>query len=223
MLYLAKFIADDDYAAQYVSKELKGKATEIEILLNKRIIKINSTISLNGARYCLRGKAGSSKIGLMNMMPFITSPENEAYIKKLERLLEKRKENGNYVWNEKYDGVSVKDNIALYGLYIQKLSSWPYNTRPGNEIFVGKLRLHSEDFEKLDVFGQAYVLLQIQGVLGCAKQADLKALGESPNSGITSLSLNLSNWKKNYIDVRIVDRSASGLFEKVSGNILDLL
>ena len=137
--------------------------------------------------------------------------------------MEKRHENGNYVWNEKYDGVGVKDNIALYDLYIQKLSSWPYSTRPGNETFVGKLRLHAEDFEKLDVFGQAYVLLQIQGVLGCMKQADLKALGESPSSGIIKLSLNLSNWKKNYPDVRIVDRSASGLFGKTSDNLLAFL
>lgn len=223
LLNMAEFIASDDYAVQYVAQELKGKASEIEILLNKRIIKIYTMLSLDGARYCIRGKAGLSDIGLMNMMPFMTSPENEAYIKKLERFVEKRKKNENLVWDEKYDGINVKSNLALYNLYIQKLSCWPYNTRPGNETFVSKLHLHTDDFEKLDIFRQAYVLLQIQGVLGRIKQADLKDFKESASSGITRLSLNLSNWKKNYTDVRIIDSSASGLFEKVSDNLLELL
>ena len=55
------------------------------------------------------------------------------------------------------------------------------------------------------------------------KQADLKNLGESSSSGITKLSLNLSNWKKSYTDVRIVDQSASGLYESLSENLLELL
>ena len=83
--------------------------------------------------------------------------------------------------------------------------------------------LHDKDFENLNVFRQAYVLLQIQGVLGRIKQADLKDFKESASSGIIKLSLNLSNWKKNYSDVRIIDQSASGLFEKVSDNLLELL
>ena len=223
LLNMAKFIADDDYAVQYIADELKGKATEIEILLNKRIIKIYSMLSLDGARYCIRGKASSKEIGLINMMPFKTSPENETYIKKLERFAEKRKKNDNYVWDEKYDGVNAKDNIALYKLYIQKLAHWPYNTRPGNDTFVNKLCLHTEDFEKLDVFRQVYVLLQIQGVMGRIKQADLKDFRESASSGIIRLSLNLSNWKKNYTDVHIIDQSASGLFEKTSDNLFVLL
>ena len=55
------------------------------------------------------------------------------------------------------------------------------------------------------------------------KQADLKYLNESSSSGAMTLSLNISNWKRLYSDVRIVDRSASGLYESVSDNILDLL
>ena len=65
--------------------------------------------------------------------------------------------------------------------------------------------------------------MQIQGVMGRIKQADLKCFNESASSGITKLSMNLSNWKKNYTDVRIIDQSASGLFETVSDNLLDLL
>ena len=223
LLDMAKFVADDNYALQYVSNELGDKATDVEFLFNKRILKIFTMLSLDGARYCIRGKAGLSDVGLMNMMPFKTSPENEFYIKKLESLHEKHKKNEKFIWDEKYDMVSMEKNLELYNLYIEKLSSWPYNTRPGKATLVNKLISHSDDFAKLDVFNQTNVLLQIQGILGRMKQADLKGLNESASSGIIKLSMNLSNWKKNYADVRIVDQSASGLFETVSDNILELL
>lgn len=180
-------------------------------------------LSLDGALYCVRGKGSTTTIGLMNMMPFMTSPENEAYIKKLERFTEKRKNNENLIYDREHDGISAEDNAALYELYIKKLTNWPYNTRPACNTLVNKLLIHTDDFERLDIFKQAYVLLQIQGIMGRMKQADLKYLNESASSGTTRMSLNLSNWKKNYTDVRIIDRSASGLFEKSSENLLELL
>ena len=70
---------------------------------------------------------------------------------------------------------------------------------------------------------QNHILLQIQGIFGRMKQADLKYLDESSSSGISKISMRLSNWKKNYSDVRIIDQSASGLFEKASENLLELL
>lgn len=223
LLNMAEFTADDSYAAQYVANEFGGKASEIEILLGKRIIKVYTMLSLDGALYCVRGKGSTTTIGLMNMMPFMTSPENEAYIKKLERFTEKRKNSENLIYDREHDGISAEDNAALYELYIKKLTNWPYNTRPACNTLVNKLLIHTDDFERLDIFKQAYVLLQIQGIMGRMKQADLKYLNESASSGTTRMSLNLSNWKKNYTDVRIIDRSASGLFEKASENLLELL
>ena len=223
LLDMNKFLSSDEYAFQYVAKELGEKAKDIEILLNKRVLKIFTMLSLDGARYSIRGKAGLSDIGLMNMMQFKTSPENEFYIKKLESLNEKHKKNDKFIWDEKYDSVSIDKNIELYNIYIKKLSSWPYNTRPGNETLVNKLISHTNDFVKLDIFEQTGVLLQIQGILGRMKQADLKCLNESSSSGIIKLSMNLSNWKKNYTDVRIIDQSASGFYVEESDNLMDLL
>ncbi len=223
LLDMAKFITDDSYALQYIAAELGDKAKNIEILFNKRILKIFTMLSLDGARYCIRGKASLSEIGLMNMMQFMASPEVECYVKKIESFYEKHKKNEKFVWDARYDGISAEKNIELYNLYIEKLSRWPYNTRPGNDTFVNKLRIHSNDFSKLDVFKQANILLQIQGIFGRLKQADLKDLKESSSSGITRVSLNISNWNKNYKDVRIIDQSASGLYETESDNLLDLL
>lgn len=222
-LNMAKFISDGSYAVQYIADELGKKATDIEILLNKRVLKIFTMLSLDGARYCIRGKSSQRDIGLMNMMQFMTSKETEDYIKKLESFCEKRENNEKLVWDEKHDGVSVDRNIALYREYIEKLSKWPYCTRPGCETYVNKLKVHIGDFIKLDIFKQANLLLQVQGTFGRKKQADLKFIGESSSSGTMPLSMNLSNWKKNYTDIRIIDQSASGLFEKESENLLDFL
>ena len=229
LLDMQKVAADDKHALEYVQKELGEKAYDITFLFNKRVFKIYTMLSLDGARYCIRGKASSSKIGVMNMMPFLTSLENERYIKRLEVLHEKSekykksKKDGKYVWSEQYDGVSQEKNIVLYAHYIQKLTSWPYCTRHGNDTFVGKLKTREKDFAVLDVLDQTAVLLQIQGALGRMKFADLKLLKESTSSGETSLSFNLVNWTKEYADVRIIDQSASGLYEQVSYNLLDLL
>ena len=51
----------------------------------------------------------------------------------------------------------------------------------------------------------------------------MKSIKGSKDEGILRLSLDISNWKKKYSDVRIIDRSASGLFEKRSDNLLDLI
>ena len=220
---MKKFLENDSYAVEYVSKELGEKASQIEILFDKRIIKIYSMLSLDGARFCIRGKSGVSKIGLMNIMMFTTSWEFEQYIKKLESFEEKHKKNPNIVWDEKHDGVTKQANEDLYNYYVEKLLKWPYNKRPGNSTLVDKLNKRYDDFRKLDIFRQVYVLLQLQGIFGRIKQADLKDLNESSSSGISEMSMNLSNWKKNYNDVRIIDNSASGLFESISDNLLDLL
>ena len=52
---------------------------------------------------------------------------------------------------------------------------------------------------------------------------DLSKIGGKNSVGSTYQSYSLQSWKKNYFDVRIVDCDASGLHEKVSENLLDLL
>ena len=162
-------------------------------------------------------------MALMNIMPFMTSPSTEDYIKKLEAFNEKRKKNEHLVYNERFDGVSRDKNLALYDLYAEKLSHWPYLKRPGNAVLLEKLKKRRDLFATLDISSQVYTLLQLQGLFGRIRVADLKDIKESSSSGIAKLSLNLSNWKKTYSDVRIVDSSASGLFENEGQNLLELL
>lgn len=58
---------------------------------------------------------------------------------------------------------------------------------------------------------------------GKKNTCDLSAAGGTPTAGTVTLSSSLSNWRKKYHDVRIIDRSAAGLFENSSENLLELL
>lgn len=53
---------------------------------------------------------------------------------------------------------------------------------------------------------------------------DLTLIGGKKSAAATSsFSAIMSNWKKKYSDVRIIDQSPAGLIEKVSNNLLKLI
>ncbi|MBR6535212.1 MAG: hypothetical protein IKT65_06495, partial [Clostridia bacterium] len=227
LLYAKEFLSDPDYAETYarntISSILKKDVDSSKILLNGRILKVNTILSLDGFKICITGKSGGGKqLGVSVMESLKVGTEFETYIKKLESFSNKKKKNSNIVYSERYDEISSEKNIALYDLFIEKLQNSLYAKRPANPsdaLINGK-----ERFEKLSPPEQAEVLLQILGLFGRAKNADLSAIGGVSTAGVATLSSNISNWKKNYTDVRIIDASASGLFEKVSDvNLLDLL
>lgn len=223
----AKPFAEDErfalnYAAQTVEAILGKPVTAVEFLLNKRPLKVNTVLSLNGFRVCITGKSGGGKqIGVSNLMPFKTSPETEAYIKRLESFENKRKKNSHIVFSEKYDGLSAEKNVALYDCYVDKLQNTLYCYRPANPC--NTLMKGRDKFVVLSPAQQVSVLLAVQGLFGRAIKADLTAIGGVASAGVSTLSSSISNWKKNYTDVRVVDQSASGLFETVSENLLELL
>ena len=226
LLYANEFITDDvfavDYAKRTVEAIINKPLESIEFLLNKRMIKVNTVLSLNGFRVCITGKSSGGKtIGVSSLTAFKTSYENELYIKRLESFEKKRKKNNNIIFSEKYDGISAEKNLDLYDCYIGKLQNAPYKYRPNN--LVDTLTKGRKKFECLRPDEQATVLLSVQGLFGRMIKADLTAIGGAKNAGEAKLSSSLSNWKKNYTDVRIIDQSASGLFETVSENLLDLL
>lgn len=64
LLYADKFV-NDDFALEYAKRtiaDITGKNVEnAEFLLNKRIIKVNTVLSLNGFRVCITGKSGGGR------------------------------------------------------------------------------------------------------------------------------------------------------------------
>ena len=230
LLLKEKFEKEQGLAEQYVLSTLRAKKgnkiQNIELLLNGRKFKINSVLSLDGFRVAIAG--ASLKDGRMvfhPLMQFSHSSKTAVYIKKLEKLLEKTKDSSNHIYDPEHDMVTAEENMKLYDIYLSKLQTTIYRKRPGNGNIVLDLANKKEVFSALPPIDQAKVLLQIHSLF-CRNSfggIDLSLIGLSKRTAIVRKSLSLSSWKSDYKDVRIIDSSASGLWEKVSENLLDLL
>ena len=138
-------------------------------------------------------------------------------------LTEKMKSRPNYCYSAEYDKVTSEQNIALYDLYVNKLEKTVYAKRPNNPLKT--LVDGRKSFLKLSVADQAKALLNIHSAFGrVSSGCDFTAVGGAAHAAATvNFSASVSNWKKNYKDISIIDASASGLWEKQSENLLDIL
>jgi len=226
-LHSRQVMKDELLAREYVcgqAEKIIGKSVNyFELPLGLRPIKINTMLEADGYRMTLSGKSdGGKKVIVSGMMPLIVGDNREGYIKRLERFAEKKKQNPSMIWSEKYDKISTAENIELYDMLCDKLENNMYRKRPANPI--NDLKGVREKFIKLDISQQVQCLLQMVALFGrTASGCDLSGVGGKPNAGATTRSSCLSNWAKVYKDVRIVDQSVAGLFEKRSMNLLELL
>lgn len=228
LMYSDRFEKDDEFAEQYVKEQVTAihnkDAEMLSFPLGKRKIKINTVISLDGYKMCLTNKtSGGKAVGLSPITPFVTLYENEKYIKSLERFAEKKKLNARIVVNTEYDGISEEKNIALYQMFMEKFLCKPFFCMPNSQYKT--LADGFENFKSLPLETQVLTLLNILLLFKTCRAGttDLSVIGGSKNAGALTLSTNMSNWKKSYSDVRIIDVSASGLHTKQSENLLELL
>ena len=109
-------------------------------------------------------------------------------------------------------------------MYLEKLRDSIFKKRPGSPL--KRLENGREKFVKLNPVEQAKALLNIHNVFGRVQYGIvLRAVvgGSSTRVAAVTICSKISNWKKYYKDVRIIDSSASGIWEKQSVNLLDLL
>ena len=227
LLCTDKVINDLAFATEYCKKEVEAitgqLVLEICFPLGLRKIKIGSVFNLDRSfTLYLTGKSsGGKKIGFSLFSPLIMGYEWEKYVKRLEKFCEKKKENPRMIYSEEHDQISQAANLRLFDFIVSKFENDLYQKRPANPAVL--LRNGRNKFKKLDVFEQASCLIQMLLIFSRTGKGDLKALGGSVSAGALTLSSSLSNWKKNYSDVRIIDQSASGLFGHESENLFDLL
>lgn len=228
LLYGKQFLEDKVFAQEYTRKRLKhilGKEVdEVSFPLGMRPWKVNTMLSLDGFRICITGfSSGGKCLSAQPVVQFSTDEFWKYYIGKIEKIVEKIKDNQNHIYDEAHDVVSVENNTKLYELYISKLQNSIYQKRINPPTLI--LVEGREKFQKLSVFEQGKVLLNIQQVFGrMTGGCDLLLIGGKGKSAATvSFSSSISNWKKKYSDVRIIDQSPSGLWEKKSQNLLELL
>ena len=216
-----------EFATAYAAKmleEISGKpVTEVELLLQARPIKINTVFALDGMRMVLSGKSsGGKQLIFSSLMPLLLSKQDEEYIKRLDSFSEKKNHNQAVRLDSVHDKISTEQNVALYQKLTEKLDVWPFNKLPANQWQT--LRDGDEVFKKLSTEEQVKTVLQIVGLFSASSTGnDLSEIKGSKNAGVKLLSYCLSNWKKNYKEVCVVDQSASGLYESTSKNLLELL
>ena len=228
LLHADKVFQNEEQAVLYVKETLfsiTGNPTaDITFPLGLRPLKINTVFSLDGLRLTLSGKSGGGRQLLFSLLKTPTMPQVlVSYVKKLESYTEKKKSNSNIQLSEKHDEITPDANLALYRSLTEKAHSPLFARLPGSQ---KELLLSSEDkFMALSLHDQVSILLQMVLLYKTNRSGscDLSLLGGSPNSGSVLLSFSLSNWKKNYSDVRVIDSSPAGLHETVSQNLLELL
>ena len=180
-------------------------------------------LSLDGFRVCISGSSGGGRqLIAQPYMPFMESTYWNNYVKALEKLSEKVKENPSYIHDEKYETVKKEINLRLYDIYIDKLTNTIYKKRPNNP--VATLEGGRNRFEELGVIEQAKLLLTVNMLFSRnAGGLDFQLIGGDKTMASSKISSMLSNVSKNFSCVRIIDSSASGAYEKQSENLLELL
>lgn len=205
------------------AETVTGKRPEkVELPLGTRKIKVNTVFSFDGMEFTLSGKTGGGKqIGISPLTALYLGYEWDKYIKKLSSFADKYKRNPNIQLDEKYDGITIDKNIELYDMLANKLSVWPFSNMPNNQKNV--LLLGRELFLKNTIYDQISLLLNVLLLINSGKPVNLTPVDGPKLAGVAVISSNLTNWKKTYNNVCIIDYSASGLFSAVSENLLDMI
>ncbi len=227
---VSTIMQDEESVMRYAKSNIAGilgkKEEDIEILglpLGLRRIKINTVVSLDGYRCAITGKAsGGVKVGITSLEPMKLDYKFEKYIKGLEKYIEKKNNKKISKLDSTYDKITKEDNIKIYNVFTEKTGNNKYKKMfGGNEEYL----LNSRDkFYNMELEEQVIVLINVLSIFktGRAGGCDLREIGGKENSAKLTMSSKLSNWKK-YNDVRIVDMSASGIYEIKSQNLLELL
>lgn len=226
-----KVLSDMDFALNYVREEIaeitnksRDVISDVEFPMGIRPIKVNTKFSFDGFEACITGKdSGGRQVGMVSAMSFIVSSEQEKYIKRLENYRNKKQNNSNIILDEQYDKINKDDNLKLYDTFLLKLSSTFYNKAfpKGCEI----LQNGREKFMDLDIDEQCIALLIMLNIFktGRAGTCDLSLIGGSAKTFNYRRSSRVSNWKRDYNSVRIINESASGIYRSESDNILEWL
>ncbi len=218
--------AGGDTALEYVTNvisQYNGNKTvsDVKIELNGRPIKTQATISVDGMRLVLGAKTGSN-LQVRPLTQLVVGKDWERYIKRLESASKKQLQNRKIQFDVEHDMICAEKNLELFDLLLKKLEASVFIHCPGN--IAATLRAGKDAFQKRPLEEQVHALLNIIGWFndvggGC----DLTLLDGAKSGGTKRPSMKLSGWAKDYSDVRIIDSSASGIFESPSENLLTLL
>lgn len=223
-----KQIKDLDGIISYVKTKIEQIVGQLVVSvsfpLGLKKLRINTVIQLDNMRVTLSGKSGGGKQLIISLLtPLKLTHEYESYIKRLESFTAKKQNNKSLVPDEPHDHISPESNLILFNCLVKRLSSSAYKKRPGVPTSLSSPQCR-QLFQDLSISDQVTCLLNILSLFSRSSSGtDLHYLKEAPHAGVTLLNANIALWKKQFSDVRIIDVSASGLYETKSPNLLDLL
>lgn len=173
------------------------------------VVRYNSCLEFNNFRMNISSKSnGGKRIVYKPAMQLIVGEKFEKYIKKIEKLL---KQPENYVLSA-IDEISSEMNIGLYDELIYKCRETVFKANFGT--LGNKLLSAKETFSSLSLREQCFVINELLKVLhNNTMSGDLRLIGESKQSGITTTNSALSEIK-NISDIYLVNQSVTGLFEQ---------
>jgi CRISPR-associated endonuclease Csn1 len=233
-LHEAAFVdKDETYAEEYlrrtIAKILKQSTDSIQNIafpLGMRKLKINTVLSLDGFRVSLAGKTNKGEYFLApSLMPLCASREQEKYIKRLETFQKKLVSNREITIDEERDGITREENNTLYDFFVNKLQQRPYAVF---QLFKKPLRALMDGrgtFLSLTAEDQVKALLNILCIFATGRTTgcDLRSIGGVQNAAMVPMAARFSGYKDKYKTIRIINVSASGLFESKTKNLLEYL
>ena len=200
-LYLLREYEEDPVAYMEKYAELKNPRIVIPC------IKYGVCLSFDGFRAHISGKSNGGKVITYKPgIQLVLSYQQEVYVKKLLKIVEKRKEPNSF------DKVTLEENLNLYHSLCEKMVYTIFGKKFAS--LGEKLMKSQEKFEKLTLLQQGYVIAEILKILHAnVMTGDLRLVGESGQTGATTYGANLLGIK-GVSSICLIHQSVTGLYEK---------
>lgn len=192
-------------------QKLEQGAKEVQVIIP--CVKYNTLISINGFRMHISSKSSGGKMLICKpAVQLILNVNEERYIKKISRYLEKCTELREEKTVTEFDGLTVEQNIVTYNAVKDKLNSGVFNVKFSK--LGSTLSENEEVFKKLSIFEQCNVIMELLNILHAnVRTGDLTLIGEAKKSGVVTIGNKIAKSSK-VSSFKIIHQSITGLFEK---------
>ena len=230
LLYASQIACDKEFAKEYcmnvVSKIITLKKDDvlldIQFPLGERILKINSVLEVDGFRCTIVQKSNKGKtLVIASTNSLVCDNDTNNYIKSLASFAEKSENGRKFSVDPLHSNINADSNLNLYDYLYTKLTVKPFSVMFSK--VAEKIKNGRPYFEKLTLTEQSLLLLNMVNILKTGRSAgcDLRMINDKEKAAIVTLNSDLSKLK-GFSEIRIIDRSPTGLFEKKSVNLLEL-
>lgn len=224
-----RYFSDDSFASEYAYSVLKNalpakniakiSIDDISFPLKRRPIKINTLFGFDGYRVNIRSKDSYHYFTISSAMAAIYSKDTSDYIKAVSSYIDKSDKGSKFKPGEAFD---VLSNLKVYDEIAKKCISEPFSKINKLAEAGKKMEEGRDKFAELSIIEQMKTLLLLVDILktGRINTCNLKPVGGVESYHTERMSAILKNTK--YSDIRIIDQSPTGLYEKKSDNLLEL-